>query len=230
MSTETPQLGPYNTVEQYRAWLGYLAEETRQGRRTEAELIQTIAEKLACKDERASLYRGEKYTDPVTKIPNRLAMDHYLAKLTERETPFGILFMDCDNFKQVNDDHSHATGDEVLKTLASTLRSGVTSFDNSELFRYGNGDEFVALLPFITTEEQVQSIAEQIMTRVSEPLFVTTNEGALHFHTTISIGGSLHHSGAVVGDSLAHADAALNQAKRNGKNQFVMSPSSLTLN
>ena len=154
--------------------------------------------------------------DPLTGAGNRRGMDAELriaigAGARSGEPP-GLLVLDIDHFKQVNDNHGHDAGDAVLVQLARLVRSSTRRDDR--FFRIG-GEEFAVLLPG-TTADTLREIAEKL--RVAVEREIHCGERAI----TISIGATLHRPGESPADWLARADAAMYRAKRSGRNRTVL--------
>jgi diguanylate cyclase (GGDEF)-like protein len=123
------------------------------------------------------------------------------------------MMVDVDLFKPVNDQHGHEMGDEVLVAIAHALKSSVRTYD--EVCRWG-GDEFVVILPGID-ELGLKKVAEQIRKAVADLQF-----GQIpNLQISVTIGGSiqLHQTDEQL---LARSDAALYEAKNNGRDQVVL--------
>lgn len=152
--------------------------------------------------------------DPLTGINNRCTFDKTLKReldLSKRySTPFCLLIADIDHFKQVNDSFGHLYGDCVLREVALRIEKSIRSTDI--LFRYG-GEEFAVLLTN-TPLSGAQLTAERIRHAVSK---LGDPENPTH-KITISIGGSELQKSDDPTTLFAHADSALYQAKRNGRN------------
>ncbi|NPV87845.1 MAG: EAL domain-containing protein [Anaerolineae bacterium] len=161
------------------------------------------------------------FHDTLTGLPNRALfvdrLTHAIART--RRTPensYGVLFLDLDRFKVVNDSLGHSVGDELLIALAERLRQCLRGVDTAA--RLG-GDEFVILLEDIGDTSLVTQIAERIRLEIKKPF-------ALHEHTihvTASIGvvlGTLGYEAA--DDVLRDADIALYRAKAMGKDRFAV--------
>ncbi|RCW39948.1 diguanylate cyclase (GGDEF)-like protein [Halopolyspora algeriensis] len=149
--------------------------------------------------------------DPLTGLPNRRALDGRLETLLDQpdSQPLSVALVDLDGFKEVNDQRSHAEGDEVLRVVASTLQDALRADDL--VARYG-GDEFVVLLPGVTLTA-AETALHRAVTAVSK-LAASHARGV-----TLSIGVVSmrpHESGEQV---LARADAAMYQSKRRGGNR-----------
>jgi diguanylate cyclase (GGDEF)-like protein len=156
-------------------------------------------------------------TDGLTGLYNRKKLDDILIDQFERfrrhRRPFALLMLDLDNFKSINDNYGHVAGDEVLKTVAATLRQSVRAIDY--VARYG-GEEFVVVL-VETTLGAALEVAERIRANVEGP---RVNAGSKAISITVSLG--VTHSREGDDDSekmLFRADHALYEAKRAGRNQ-----------
>lgn len=150
--------------------------------------------------------------DFLTSLGNRASYDEAISRLisqSERhQNPFGLLILDLDNFKQVNDQFGHHEGDKVLIAFTQTLTHCLRDTDFA--FRFG-GDEFCCLLPD-TTAPTIQTIAERINAAVS-------HDKLLHkHHVSCSIGSTVYQSQDTSAAIFSRSDAALYQAKNNGRN------------
>ncbi len=160
-------------------------------------------------------------TDPLTGLYNRRYMETHLSKLLERQEankkPLGVLLLDIDHFKAVNDTHGHNVGDEVLKEFSRRISESLRSFDL--VARHG-GEEFVVILPDVT-EEKAHYIAERLRRSIAdEPISCDTPEGKLSIAT--SVGGIIvRNGGHNVKAVLERADKCLYQAKEQGRNRTI---------
>ena len=152
-------------------------------------------------------------TDPLTELPNRRNFDRALARASQG--PLALVALDIDHFKQVNDTLGHAAGDAVLRHLARVLREGLR--DGDVAARVG-GEEFEVLLPGGDLHLG-QEVAERLRAHVeSRPFLVQGRELQL----TLSCGVAACPDPILSADNLmAAADAALYQAKREGRNRVV---------
>ena len=158
-------------------------------------------------------------TDFLTGLSNRR---HFLGaavlvmeSFRRYHRPLALLVLDIDHFKKINDTYGHATGDQVLVSVADTLRSVLRSADFCGRF---GGEEFVCLLPE-TTETEARIVAERLRRSLAEQSVVAA-EGIVRF--TASIGLTVADvSDATVESLLQRADAAMYEAKKAGRNRVV---------
>lgn len=125
-----------------------------------------------------------------------------------------VLMMNVDHFKDINDQHGHAVGDDVLRQLAQLTREHLRA--DALVARYG-GAEFTILLP-VRSHLEARSVAERLR-QVLSTRPCKTRGGPVSI--TVSIGVSFHQSGSSLEDALARADACLQEAKQNGRNRVV---------
>ena len=156
--------------------------------------------------------------DPLTELPNRtLLYDRldYTIELSERDkSMFAVLYFDLDDFKSINDNFNHDTGDQVLKTITKRIRSNMRGQDT--LSRLG-GDEFVMIIPNILTEENVISIANNLLRITQETIPIAGR----NINIKSSIGISFYPTdGKTSLELLNNADLAMYRAKESNGNQF----------
>jgi diguanylate cyclase (GGDEF)-like protein len=161
--------------------------------------------------------------DALTGLPNRILLNDRLqialARAARFQTCLGLLMVDVDGFKEVNDALGHQTGDNLLRELAGRLGGCVRSTDT--VARIG-GDEFVVLLPDLRIPVEAEMIAAKIVASASSPMAIDEAQAAI----TVSIGAVTDRDGSCDGRTLMeHADQAMYAAKKRGKNGFqVYSP------
>lgn len=157
--------------------------------------------------------------DALTGVWNGGAIMQAMAREIERaarmQTALGIIMLDLDNFKKVNDLHGHLVGDEVLRTSARRIAEAVRIYDL--VGRYG-GEEFLVLAPGCVPPDLKQQ-AERIRATIAQP--INSSAGMLQISASIGIVGvNLGHSFIVDSRTLVHvADQAMYQAKSKGKNR-----------
>lgn len=182
-----------------------------------AEALATSEERLRTITRLHEQLQEQALRDPLTGLYNR----RYLAELFAREmarsqrerTPIALALIDLDHFKQLNDRHGHLVGDDVLRAVAIQLTSNLRGSD--AVFRIG-GEEFLLLLPGATDKEAFarlhslgQALAGQALPTRVGPLAVTLSAGLAVWP----------EQGQTLDELMQVADAALYEAKRNGRNQ-----------
>jgi len=156
--------------------------------------------------------------DALTQLPNRILfekrLEEAIAEGDKTGTQFGVLFIDLDNFKQINDTLGHHFGDEVLKIAAKRFKRSVRH--NDILARMG-GDEFTILIREIETPEIMKIVAEKIIRSLEPKIVIEAHE----FTISASIGISLYpHDARSQNDLLKYADIAMYKAKEKGRNTY----------
>jgi diguanylate cyclase (GGDEF)-like protein len=183
------------------------------------EVLQTLATHAAAAIEAACLH-GETeelaQTDGLTELGNRRRLDLDLmaecGRCSRYGHPLALIMLDVDHFKRVNDSFGHVRGDEVLKELAETVRSGIRVTDSA--YRYG-GEEFAVLAPE-TDAQHALMLAERLRRRIEDRF---ADRGS-PVPITASLGVGLSPPERCVPESLiATADAALYRAKADGRNR-----------
>jgi diguanylate cyclase (GGDEF)-like protein/PAS domain S-box-containing protein len=163
----------------------------------------------------------EAYHDALTGLPNRAWFVEQLEKSLEsvkqgKEELFGILFLDLDRFKVINDSIGHMYGDQLLVGIAERLRKCLRPGD--KVARLG-GDEFTILLSGVREVGEVIDVANRIQKEIAHPFKLSGYE----MFTTVSIGIALSTSGYEAPEELLRdADTAMYQAKSSGKAQYVI--------
>ncbi len=158
-------------------------------------------------------FKAKSNFDPLTKVYNRNVFEEvvhqHFASAGKRSLSLGLVMLDIDNFKQVNDTYGHLKGDQVLIELAALLRTSIREDDFP--IRYG-GEEFCVLAHNFTLPQTIY-FANKLRLCVEEHDFGTKEK------ITISIGVTMHRSGDSLSDFVRRADTALYEAKRTGKNR-----------
>ncbi|WP_424768946.1 sensor domain-containing diguanylate cyclase [Paenibacillus sp. sgz302251] len=162
----------------------------------------------------------------VAELENAVLMDHltntynrnYLTKLfssweEENKEHLGLLFIDIDDFKSVNDRHGHEIGDLILKEVAHRLKKQVCQ--KAAVTRLG-GDEFILLIPDYKDTNEVERLAEELIYIMKEPIRVRET----CIEVSLSIGIAYYSQGMDLNGLLSRADKAMYFVKNNGKSQF----------
>lgn len=159
-------------------------------------------------------------TDGLTGLYNRKYLDEYIdkaiAQAKRTESNYGVMMIDIDYFKMVNDTYGHDVGDKVIQTLSKVLTSSIRESDIA--FRFG-GEEFLVLL-FNCNEEKVEEISQKIRTTFSDITIQASNGES--FKKTLSIGTSLFPKDTdSIWKAIKFADISLYKAKESGRNKVV---------
>jgi len=156
--------------------------------------------------------------DPLTQLPNRLLfmdrLEHALSIARRHNKMVALLFLDLDNFKQINDALGHFAGDELLVNVAHRLQKVIRKSDT--VARLG-GDEFAILLEDIGQKAFARNVALKVLKELQSPLEI----GSQQYHISGSIGISIApYDDNQPEDLLRDADSAMYEAKRCGKNNY----------
>jgi diguanylate cyclase (GGDEF)-like protein len=190
------------------------------------ELLYLVEAKAAVMAELNSLTTrlyGEKLraeeqalSDALTGLRNRRGLDSLLQNLVGQETPFGLMHLDLDYFKAVNDTYGHAAGDFVLGEVAQILRRSTRAGDT--IARVG-GDEFVLVMPYITSPKQLRQIGARLIADLSKPMVFQGQE--CRISGSIGLVASPSYAQVDLERMAADADAALYAAKRAGRGRAM---------
>jgi diguanylate cyclase (GGDEF)-like protein len=154
--------------------------------------------------------------DPLTDAYNRRfglgRLREEFARAVRAEAPLGVLMVDLDHFKTINDTYGHLVGDRLLRSVAGACRRVIREGD--VLVRYG-GEEFLVLLPGAGRDDVVQ-VGERIRRAIAETV---VEDGESRISVTVSIGAATYRDGSESPEALiALADRALYEAKDGGRN------------
>lgn len=152
------------------------------------------------------------FTDTLTGLKNRRAMDHVLGRLLGSSTPFALMHLDLDFFKSVNDTLGHAAGDHVLQQVARIMVEETRGDDT--VSRIG-GDEFVLIFNHLQDKTRLDSIARRLIQRLEEP--IPFNAEMCRISASIGTVLSAQFDDADAAQLLHAADLALYSAKRAGR-------------
>jgi diguanylate cyclase (GGDEF)-like protein/PAS domain S-box-containing protein len=156
--------------------------------------------------------------DGLTGLPNSVLLngrlDAALARARRGGRRVGVMFLDLDHFKDVNDTLGHRIGDALLKELARRIRAALRQ---SDLLARVSGDEFVIVLEDLGPDDAPEHVAQKVLDEVRRPFNIEGNE----VHVSASLGLALHpQDGADAETLLKNADAAMYHAKELGRNGF----------
>lgn len=158
--------------------------------------------------------------DALTDLPNRetfrVALERAAQRSRESRQTAAVLFIDLDNFKQINDNHGHAAGDRVLQVVALRLRALLRSNDMAARLA---GDEFALLLQAPVDEAMVQQLAARLVDQLRQPV----DEASESIRARVSVGVALLPQHAQTAEeAMQCADAAMYHAKRLGKDGYQL--------
>lgn len=177
------------------------------GSRVSVAVVHDVAE-LHTHLDRAT---AQAETDALSGLGNRLRLSRRMQALLSNERPFGLLYLDLERFKQINDAHGHAAGDRALQVVARRLQAQVRDVDL--VVRLG-GDEFVLLLDALDDPDQLAERAQAIAAAVTRPLRL----GELRLVLGANLGGAISpRHGSTEAALLAAADEAMYRAKQAGQ-------------
>jgi diguanylate cyclase (GGDEF)-like protein/PAS domain S-box-containing protein len=189
--------------------LAYVTHDVSLRRKAEQQLIenQQRLDKMA-------------HHDQLTGLPNRHYLTAFLPQAIEEakaaSTMLGVVFLDLDRFKHINDTRGHETGDKLLQEVATRLRTCVR--DSDVVIRMG-GDEFVVVFRNVKNYDEVTLGAGRIIETLNRPIIIDRHS----LQTTGSVGVSLYpRDGGNMIELLKHSDTAMYQAKDRGRNNVQM--------
>lgn len=152
--------------------------------------------------------------DDLTQLANRAHVTQLIGATLERDRPhMGVLYVDIDWFKTINDTYGHRCGDELLRVVAKRLKSCVRGHD--VVSRLG-GDEFLIMAAQVPELDVMHRLAERVMARVCTPVVLP---GGVEVTPSVSVGAAVAQCGDTVDELVARADLALYAAKRAGRGQ-----------
>lgn len=210
--------GDYESIKQ--TLLNQITDVIESNRRMEHDLVCTKY-RLEEQAQELDRTRVEARTDQLSGVGNRKAFDEALqfmnSQLQRNDVNYGLLLIDVDHFKWINDTHGHQSGDEVVRRLGDTLKSSVRHKDH--VARFG-GDEFAVLFQKVNLE-QADVMAKKIRDKVERTNFnVGINESRVA--VTLSMGLAVATQEDDSESILQKADAALYRSKEAGRNRLTL--------
>ena len=171
---------------------------------------------------RSRISRLEKIAmiDQLTQLPNRRYLEaelsSQLSMYRRNQIPFGVLFLDLDHFKSINDHYGHAAGDIVLKKVAQTMVYSIRTYDT--IGRWG-GEEFLGIFPN-TGRTRLQNIAHRMHNLIRHTMISFQSEV---INVTVTLGGAIIQQDEDLPQLLRRADDRLYQGKGAGRDQIILS-------
>ena len=196
-------------------WIAWMTITVIEGEAGEARYLATFTDITRRKEAEQAILRRANY-DPVTGLPNRALFEDRLQGLLaagrRHGRRFGLLYLDLDHFKQVNDTWGHAAGDALLAEAAQRIEGAIREADT--VARLG-GDEFAVLLPELEGPEDAEDVGRRILQALQEPFALA--EGPARVTASVGIAYYPVH-GRNEADLRKAADTALYAAKSAGRN------------
>ena len=188
--------------------------------------IETMRKELNSMSQEANSYKEKLFEhqklnllDPLTQLANRTALEDRMEQEYRNhvrfKTPLWIAVTDIDHFKGINDSFGHSTGDKTLQVIAMALKNSLR--DSEFVARYG-GEEFVLLLPDVT-DEHISQLLNRVREKIKNIPFKFKNQ---RITVTLSIGAAQVMENETLEEAFERADAALYQAKNNGRDRVVI--------
>jgi diguanylate cyclase len=194
-----------------------LKQVAAKRRKAWEETAKALSQRVAALERDLSAVKGEALTDSLTGVANRRGFDEMLERwITQSRASFVLAILDIDHFKQVNDQHGHAAGDDVLKYVAMCLTE---SFRSDDLVARVGGDEFAVLAAGLTVR-QAESRLAGVIARIANGKPGETARPAVV--PTLSCGISEYSAGDKAASLYERADEAQYTAKRQGKNRVAV--------
>lgn len=188
--------------------------------------IESMRKELNAMSNEANSYKEKLFEhqklnllDPLTQLANRAALEDRMEQEYRNhmrfKSPLWIAVTDIDHFKTINDNFGHSTGDKTLQVIAMALKNSLR--DSEFVARYG-GEEFVLLLPGIT-DEHISLMLNRVREKIKNIPFKFKNQ---RITVTLSIGAAQVMENETLEEAFERADAALYQAKNNGRDRVVI--------
>ncbi|MGE4272186.1 MAG: EAL domain-containing protein [Desulfitobacterium sp.] len=184
------------------------------------EIVANVVSDMLLKIKTENRNKFLAYHDQLTLLPNRRLFKEHIDETIKQASRTGktlaVVFLDIDSFKAINDTMGHDLGDAVLYEVAQILSDNIRYYD--AVSRFG-GDEFAIILNEISAKDEASKIIDELMSAICMPLNIRGQE----FYVTFSAGCALYPEDGEDSDTLLkNADTAMYNAKRLGKNQYLM--------
>jgi diguanylate cyclase (GGDEF)-like protein len=179
-----------------------------------ARAIRYAIERKRAEERLTHLAQYDQLTGLVNRTLFRDRLIHAMARSKRLQQPMGLMLLDLDRFKSVNDTMGHDAGDQILKAVADRLRECVREVDT--VARMG-GDEFTIILEALSHEDDITTVAQRITKSLTEPFPLKNHRVSIGVSIGITVYPLDDHE---IDDLLRHADAAMYRAKQQGGNTF----------
>ncbi|MBF0458976.1 MAG: EAL domain-containing protein [Nitrospirae bacterium] len=214
---------PVKVKERVIGVINLYVEEGHKQTELEEDFLVSAANTLSGIIERKRMEEKLEYmanNDSLTGLPNRILfidrLGHEIKSATRYGYMLGVLYVDMDNFKIVNDTMGHDAGDKLIKSMADRMAISIRESDTVSRM---SGDEFAVIISNMNNVNQIESIAIKLLTLLGQPYEINGQNHTI----TASIGVSVFPSDASgAGDLLKHADTAMYHAKNSGKNSYLL--------
>jgi diguanylate cyclase (GGDEF)-like protein/PAS domain S-box-containing protein len=178
-----------------------------------------VKEDITEKKKQEILLQYQAQYDHLTKIPNRnyaLEKVNFLLKQAkETQTNLGLMFIDLDHFKEVNDNLGHDFGDELLIQATERMKKALR---NTDLLARLGGDEFFIAIPFVEKFSHLETVADKIIRLLRQTFYIFNHQVLISASVGITI---FPHDGDNLKQLIRNADLAMYESKKNGRNQFT---------
>ncbi|MFQ4142864.1 EAL domain-containing protein [Chlorogloeopsis sp. ULAP02] len=229
-SIQSLLLVPLRLEEKFWGFLGLVdCSQERYWSKHEESTLLTLAANISAARQRQQVEEMIRYQalhDLLTGLPNRLLFNEQLSKtlpnVARRKESLAVMFLDLDRFKTINDSLGHTLGDLLLQSVAQRLNDSLRAGDT--IARWG-GDEFIILLPQITSVEEVTQVAKRILQALEKAFQIDGHE----LYISASLGIALLNEHSPDAETLIqHADVALYHAKDKGRNNYQFYTTSIS--
>lgn len=177
-----------------------------------------VKEDITEKKKQETLLQYQAQYDHLTKIPNRNyaleKVNSLLAQAKETQTNLGLMFIDLDHFKEVNDNLGHDFGDELLIQATERMKKALR---NTDLLARLGGDEFFIAIPFVEKFSHLETVAEKIIRLLRQTFHIFNHQVFISASVGITF---FPHDGDNLKQLIRNADLAMYESKKNGRNQF----------